>query len=366
MRILLATGLYPPDIGGPATYAKLLEERLPRHGIEVTVLPFGPVRRLPPIIRHLIYAWKVAAASRGADIILVQDSVSTGLPVAIASFCMRKKFIVRVPGDYAWEQGVQRFGVKESLDEFQKRSYARRVEMLRNIQRFTVARAHRIIAPSRYLANIISQWLPRPVPIDVIYNGVETGEIPHIPRERNLIVTSGRLVLWKGFLELIEVTARHRDWRLAIIGSGPEERILERKAASLGATDHVIFTGQLPRTDTQKWFARATVFVLNSTYEGFSHTLIEAMAAGAPIIATRVGGNPETIRGSLDGILIDAGDTAGLERCIAELLSDEVLRTKLGDAARERAKEFSIDRTIEATASLLKSCVPLEVLGRKI
>src|SRR3989344_5996165 len=135
MRILIATGLYPPEIGGPATDAKLFEERLPRYGIEGAGVSFKTVRHLPLIIRHIAYGWKVSRAARSADLILVQDSVSTGLPVAIASFFGGKKFIIRVPGDYAWEQGTQRFGVRESLDDFQKRTYGLPVSVLRAIQR---------------------------------------------------------------------------------------------------------------------------------------------------------------------------------------------------------------------------------------
>ena len=89
MKLLIATGLYPPEIGGPATYAKLFEERLPRYGIEVSIFPFRTVRHLPPLIRHIVYGWKVFRMSRNADLILVQDSVSTGLPVADESRLFR-------------------------------------------------------------------------------------------------------------------------------------------------------------------------------------------------------------------------------------------------------------------------------------
>ncbi|MBI4068141.1 glycosyltransferase family 4 protein, partial [Candidatus Kaiserbacteria bacterium] len=104
-------------------------------------------------------------------------------------------------------------------------------------------------------------------------------------------------------------------------------------------------------------FGSAAVFVLNSRYEGHSHTLIEAMATSAPVIATRVGGNPEIVQDGVNGILIDAGDKAALEKVLERVLSDAELRKKLGAAAAERAKDFSIEKTVEATASLLKSCV---------
>ena len=367
MKILIATGLYPPEIGGPATYAKLFEERLPRYGIEVSVLPFRTVRHLPPIIRHVAYGWKVFSMARNADLILVQDSVSTGLPVAAASFFSGKKFVIRVPGDYAWEQGTQRFGVQESLDDFQERTYGLRVSILRAIQRFVVNRAHRVIAPSKYLARIVSGWLKHPRSIEVVYNGIETvGSSNGVARQPNLIVSAGRLVPWKGFQDLIEVVGNHPEWKLDILGDGPQRKLLEERIEKHDAKSRVTLHGNVPHAEVQRAFARASVFVLNSSYEGLSHTLVEAMETGAPVIATRVGGNPEVVQDGVNGTLVDAGDKRGLEGALTNLMSDASLRGKLGAAAAQRATDFSIDKTVEATASLIKSCVPLEVLGRKI
>ena len=358
MRILIATGLYPPEIGGPATYAKLFEERLPHYGIEVSVLPFKTVRHLPPIIRHIAYGWKVSKATRDADLILVQDSVSTGLPVAIASLFSGKKFVIRLPGDSAWQQGPQCFGVRESLDDFQKRTYGLRVSILRAIQRFVVNRAHRVIAPSKYLARIVAGWLKHPRPIDVVYNGIKTASLTSgAAREPGLIVSAGRLVPWKGFQDLIEVAGKHAEWRLDILGDGPQRTLLEEQIEKRGAKERITLRGNVPNAQALDAFAKASIFVLNSSYEGLSHTLVEAMATGAPVIATRVGGNPEVVQDGVNGMLVGAGDKEGLEKALTSLMSDASLRDTLGAAAANRAKDFSIDKTVEATASLIKSCV---------
>ena len=354
MHLLIATGLYPPEIGGPATYAKLLEDRLPKFGINVTVFPFREVRHLPPVVRHLAYAWKVARMARSANLILVQDTVSTGLPVAIASMFSRRPFVVRVPGDYAWEQGTQRFRVKDSLEEFQKHSYGLRVGLLRRIQRFVVNRAHRIIAPSHYLGEVVRGWLSRPRDITVIYNGVDL-ESPSGIRDNDLIVSSGRLVPWKGFSALIDLVAKQQFWRLAILGEGPDRPALEKQIAAAKCGDRVQLFGNVSHDELRNWFSRCAVFVLNSRYEGMSHTLVEALAAGAPIVATNVGGNPEVIRDEVDGILIPARNEAALLRALVLVLHDPVMREKLSTNARERAKYFSIDRTVEETAKLFSN-----------
>ncbi|OGG80373.1 hypothetical protein A3A39_04275 [Candidatus Kaiserbacteria bacterium RIFCSPLOWO2_01_FULL_54_13] len=356
MRVLIATGLYPPEIGGPATYAKLFEEQLPRYGIDVSVLPFGTVRSLPPVIRHIVYAWKVVQKARGADLILVQDTVSTGLPVAIVSLLTGKKFILRVPGDYAWEQGTQRFGVRESLDDFQNLSYGPGVGILRLVQRLVVSRAHRVIAPSQYLARIVSGWSTKLRKVEVVYNGIEIAETLPTTRRVNMIVSSGRLVPWKGFEDLIDVISAHKEWQLEILGDGPQAQELEKRIRKSGAGARVRLRGRVSHSEAREIFASAAVFVLNSRYEGLSHTLIEAMSTGAAVIATRAGGNPEVVRDGVNGILIDVGDKAALEKALEMVLSDVSLRQRLGEAAKKRAMDFSIDKTVEATASLLKSC----------
>lgn len=357
MRVLIATGLYPPEVGGPATYAKLFEEQLPRYGIEVLVLQFSLVRHMPPIIRHVAYAWLLAQRIHTMDLVLVQDTVSTGFPVAVVSALAGRKFVVRVPGDYAWEQGIQRFGVKGSLDDFQRKSHGFAVGFLRAIQRFVVNRAHRVIAPSAYLATIISGWSSRIKRIEVIYNGVELSEALPAVRQENLIVSSGRLVPWKGFVDLIDIVAAHLEWHLEILGDGPQYQELKERVQKSGGEKRITLRGRVSQTQARAAFAKATVFALNSHYEGLSHTLVEAMSVGTPIIATKAGGNPEVVQDGTNGILIDVGDKYGLEQALFRVMSDTTLRKKLGDAARERAKDFSIEKTVAATAKLLKECI---------
>jgi glycosyltransferase involved in cell wall biosynthesis len=117
MKLVIATPLYPPESGGPATYAKLLTEHLSAdesgaHERDfVALVKFSDVRHLPKIIRHSAYFFKVLKAGRSADVILALDPVSTGFPAALAAGMLRKPFVVKIVGDFAWEQGRQRFGI---------------------------------------------------------------------------------------------------------------------------------------------------------------------------------------------------------------------------------------------------------------
>jgi hypothetical protein len=148
LRVLIATPLYPPEIGGPATYTKILAENFLDWGISTRIVRFSAVRSLPKILRHAAYAWQVLLQSRYADIIYAQDPVSVGFPAAIAAFLKRKPFVMKIVGDYAWEQGVQRYRVSDLLDEFLQKKYGMHVEILRTIERCASLRAMHIVVPS--------------------------------------------------------------------------------------------------------------------------------------------------------------------------------------------------------------------------
>src|SRR3989338_2858552 len=112
-RILIATGIYPPDVGGPATYSRTLFEELPLRGLSVEVVTYGELlvsdsalvhrvsRRVLKGIRHTIYFFKVFWYGRRADVIFAQDTVSAGLPALVAATLLRKKFLLKIVGDYA-------------------------------------------------------------------------------------------------------------------------------------------------------------------------------------------------------------------------------------------------------------------------
>lgn len=363
MQICLATPLYPPDPGGPATYARILEEALPSKGIAVRMVSFGSVRRLPPGIRHLVYFFLLLHRGRGADLILALDPVSVGLPAVLAAKVLRKPLMMKIVGDYAWEQGRQRFGVTESLDQFvSARSLAFEVRLLKRLEAWTAGQARAIIVPSEYLKRIVSQWEGiLPERMTVIYNAMQEEAVVEVPAPvqtipQPRIVSIGRLVPWKQVDGVIDAVGKIEGASLIVVGDGPSEHRLMRRAHDV-APDRITFTGALGHAETLAVLRTADVFVLNSTYEGFSHLLIEALSLGVPTIATNVGGNPELIRHEENGLLIPSRDTKALTEAIERLLADGQLRARLSTNAKESAGRFSISAMIEATSALLRTSV---------
>src|SRR5436309_2301876 len=108
MKILIATGIYLPKIGGPAQYAKNLERVFTDLGHSVTVLTFGLEDNLPTGVRHLFFFFKILPKVFSADIICALDTFSVGLPAVLASQISGKKCVIRTGGDFLWEQYVER------------------------------------------------------------------------------------------------------------------------------------------------------------------------------------------------------------------------------------------------------------------
>ena len=327
-KIFIATGLYPPQSGGPATYTKLLEERLPARGFSVSVLPFSRVRHLPKGVRHVVFFLMCVGYAAAADVVYAQDTLSVGLPAALAAKLAGKKFLVRVPGDYAWEQGRQRYGVTDELDEFQTKKYGRRVERMRRLQKFVVRSARAVVVPSGYMQKIVSTWGVKPV---LIYNGIEVPPAFELPKDRPegfLVVTIARPVPWKGLEGLARVVSQEKSWHLKIVDG-------------------------LPHAEAMGWVKAADVFVLNSIYEGLLHALIEAMALGTPVVATNVGGNPELVGGC--GLLIPPKDDTALHAALKKIHDDPAAARERAAAAQARSREFTINKTLDKLCGLLKT-----------
>jgi len=364
MRLVIATPLYPPEIGGPATYAKLLEEGLSGKGIEIDLVKFSDVRHLPKIIRHYAYYRRVLKAARSADAVLALDPVSVGLPAMRAARKAGKPFIVKIVGDYAWEQGQQRFGVTQNLDEFVKtKQVPFPVRILRNIQTRVARKAMYVIVPSEYLKGIIRQWGIPEENIKVIYNAVSIDKIGNVPKAVNellrpLVVTVGRLVPWKNIDRIIDavwaVRRENKYLSLVVVGDGPERKKLEDHANHLLKKDFH-FTGQLSHPDTLATLKAADIFVLNSSYEGLSHVLIEAKKLGIPAIVTDAGGNSEVaIQGGSIVIRLEDEKT-GLTSGLSFLASDAKERENLSKSAKQSTEHFDVETMLSATVTLLKN-----------
>jgi glycosyltransferase involved in cell wall biosynthesis len=184
-----------------------------------------------------------------------------------------------------------------------------------------------------------SRVAPAIVPAPVTFQPVASqgGALPAFPDKAPIVLAVGRLAAQKGLDVLIEAAARWHDQqprpRLMIVGTGPLEAELRAQAALLAVP--VEFTGQ--RSDVPALLATADVFVLASRWEGQALILQEALRAGAPIVATRTGGNP-ALTGEDASLLVPPDDPAQLADAVRAILTDAALSTRLRKAALDRAE----------------------------
>ncbi len=368
-KIVVATGIYPPDIGGPAVYAKMLEDGLRGSQIEAVVVSFSRFLHLPRGARHLRFMGKILACGREADMFLALDPVSVGLPTLLAARVSRRPFALRVGGDYAWEQAVERFGVEEDLDAFQTSTYGWRVELLRRLERAVARRAVRVIVPDRYLQGLLRGWGVPPERIAIVPNAVDAFGIPATRAEARrelgidgrLVVSAGRLLRLKGFEALVDTIGGLRsefpDLRLAVIGSGPRLARLEDQVRRSRLEGTVLLLGRLPQARTRVYLKAADVFVLNSAGEGQAHALLEAMTFGTPVIATRVGGTRDLIEHGRTGWLIPYRDPPALAEAIRRFLGDPELAGRLAESATQAVVGFDVSRTVRDTVTALQAAL---------
>ncbi len=382
-KILITTGIFPPDIGGPASYAMTMGKKA--EGLaEITVITYSSKfsyptdkelsfkvarvwKKWPKPFKHLAYFFKVLRLASKNDIIFSLNTVSAGLPALLAARIRKKKFFVKIVGDYAWEIAVQKNKSSFLIGDFQEATKTGWIKLLAGVQYWVCRKADGVIVPSQYLADMVKGWGTKSEKIHVIYNGVDFKKSELTKEEArkkigipgNIILSSGRLVPWKGFRMLIKIMPKlleiNQFLRLVIVGDGPEKKTLDSMVKNMGLDRKVFIVGRKSQEDLAIYLAASDMFVLNSGYEGFSHQILEAMAAGIPVIASAMGGNKEVISQGENGFLVRYNDEFNIIEAIKGLWQSPEFREHFAREGLETVKKFSVEKMVEETIKLLTS-----------
>jgi glycosyltransferase involved in cell wall biosynthesis len=253
MKLLIAADIFPPESGGPATYVVTLANELVKQGVQVAVVSLNPnsdrsvldsrvelamVSSSVKLLRYWQYYQMLKQCGKSADLIYAMGPVNAGYPALRAAQKLGIKLVVKVVGDYAWEQGQVLGLTREPVDDFQRTKHGGKIGRLKKIEARVVKAADQVITPSEYLKKIVVGWGAEEKKVQVIYNEVPFEPVNSLvhPGE-HWIVSAGRLVPWKKMETLIEVMPevlkKVPDAKLKIVGDGPEFAALASKISKL-------------------------------------------------------------------------------------------------------------------------------------
>ena len=364
MKIVVVTGIWPPDVGGPASHAPALADALVEAGHTAEVVttadrPPAPrpypvhwvARRRPGPLRHLAVVREVRRAARGADRVYATTMVRRA---ALGAALARRPLVVKLVADEAYERERRAGRFAGTLEQFQAERGGLRVRFLRATRTAALRRARGVLVPSAYLRDIALGWgldakrtavVPNPAPAVPSHPTREEARAA-LGVEGLALGVAGRLTPQKALGDTLEALARVPGVALLVVGDGPERAALERRAAGLGVSDRVRFLGTGTRDDVITLFRAVDVALVTSAWENLPHTLLEALAAGTPVIATEVGGIPEVVRDGENGLLVPARDVAALAAAIDRLVHDDALRASLAAAAASSVEELAEPRIL--------------------
>jgi len=361
VNVLVVSGIWPPDVGGPASHAPDVADFLHArgHGVDVVTTAWAPPearayrvtavpRSLPPGVRHVRGALLVRSRARVADVVYTTGMFGRSFAGATAA---RKPYVVKLTADPAFERARRRGIVAGDVDQFQQARPDARVRALRLARDVELRRAAHLFCPSEYLRMLAVSWgvpagrvsvLPNPYP-----------PIPDLPPREALrasfgmdgraLAFAGRLSAQKSLDVALEALAQLDGVTLAIAGEGDERPALEARARELGVDDRVRFLGPQPRERVLELFRAADAAILSSSWENFPHVVVEALAVGTPVIATDVGGVAEVVRDGENGLLVPAGDSRAFAAAIRRYFADEELQARLRDAAPGSVRAYDRD-----------------------
>lgn len=363
-NLFIASGIFHPEAGGPATYLKEILPSLQGLAWDVRLLSFGdsqqkdypyPITRIPRKfypIRMMNYARASRPLLEWADVSYLH---TIDLPLWGSHHAPR---IIKIVGDQAWERCIRRGWIPpdQTVDEFQIQAGNWRIMAQKNSRSKQVRAMDGVIVPSEYLKSMVMGWGIAESKIQVIYNALPAMSdlIETQAEARQLlgwgdsptILTVARLHPWKGIDHLINASRDLPDIRLIVAGDGTDLARLQSMAH-----ERVTFLGQVPSEKIPPLMRAADAVAVYSGYEGLSHTILESLRIGTPVIASDKGGNPEVVKHNINGLLVPYVDIPALKSAIQTIIDQ---REKFASQTHFGMERFSFETMISQTDSYLR------------
>ncbi|MDB3866831.1 glycosyltransferase family 4 protein [Acidimicrobiia bacterium] len=350
MNILITAGIFPPDIGGPASFVPKISNFLIENGHNVKIICLAEVesnhtednldvirikrsKNLP--IRWIKTIYQIVKNGRRSDLIFVNG---LGVESTIANLILKKQLIRKIVGDPVWERAYNKKRTTESFDDFQNNKHSFLIEVQKLLRNWSVNSAEIVITPSDHLKSFVS-GIGFSNKILKINNGVDITDIKKANESTvdiNLIIIS-RLVVQKNINIVIEAMKLldNKNLKLNIIGEGGEFSKLESAIHDLNLQNRVQLLGKIDNNKISQFLLTADIFIQASDYEGLPHSVLEAINYEVPILSTEAGGCKELLNDGERGFIIPMPpDKKVIAEKINFIIKNKAEATKRADEAK--------------------------------
>ena len=370
MRVLVTVGIFPPDIGGPATFVPNIADYFQNDlNYEIEILTLSDRknldlkdnfsvkridRNLPIIYRWLKTIFTIYKLGKNKDLIFVNG---LGTETTIANIFLKKKIIRKIVGDPVWERAYNKGKISENFDEFQARNYGLSISLQKKVRNFSIKNSDLVITPSQHLKNFILN-LGFKNKIETINNGITIPEesAEKFTNDQTNITIVSRLVTHKNIEKIVAAISDLNNplIKLNIIGDGPELNQLQSIALKSDHKENIIFHGKLQRDDINNIFLNSDIYIQASNYEGLPHSLLEAMSYGIPILCTPVGECKELLGNEDRGYKLDLPVSKdNIKSKINEIISQRNTATKKGQEGKLFvSKKYNLTNTFNLYKNL--------------
>jgi glycosyltransferase involved in cell wall biosynthesis len=301
MRIVIATGIYPPEVGGPALYAEGVKKALEADGHEAPAVLFGSLRKYPSGVRHLLYAIKLWRAARGASAIFAFDAFSVGVPAVFIGKLRRIPVVIRIGGDFVWESYVERTADLVPLADFYR--VWRALNLKERTERMMVGWMLRRAELAFNTPWLLQIWRA-PYGIDAsrahVVENVIGQRIEHVAEADRSLLLYGRQIALK---------------------NTPAFRNAFEKARTAGVGLE-LKEGMVPYAELIEKIRACYAVAIPSISEVAPNAVIDAIRCGKPFLLTKYSGYAERFKDM--GVIIDPLDEADMARGVRELADPEI------------------------------------------
>lgn len=319
MKVLIAAAIYPPDPGGPALHAGRLHDYLEKPRLVV----LSHFTKWPRWLRHLLFFFALLKNTKDVSCIYAYDAWGTGFPALLVAKMLKKKLIVRVGGDMAWERYAERGHTTLSMNGWYESGNKNKFF---HFSKFVLTHADHVIVPSSLLKDLYEKFYGIEN-VSVIPNPLPEGMTPTPYEIPKTIIYASRLVTYKNLTRVLSVLSKilpeFPDTRFVVMGDGPERRFLETRAQAHGIGEQVIFTGSISHEEMMKYMEKSYMALAPALTEFNPNYVLEALSFGKPVLISKENGIPIDFP---EEFLFDPKDEEELERRLRFLLNRDGYR----------------------------------------